>query len=155
MVCIINTKKGSYHYDSYLIMKSRKPDLNRRPTHYECVALPTEPRKLAKNWLNYFTILLQKNQQKISDLPKLHGKRTPEDKLSIFATLVAAAWMFAYRLTSKPCSEITNILNLSSGVLFVGSSGNQLKDFEEGGSRYIISRKWNFIELTLKLLEKS
>ena len=48
--------------------------------------------------------------------------------------------MFAYRLTSKPCSEITNILNLSSGVLFVGSSGNPLKDFEEGGSRYIISR---------------
>lgn len=25
--------------------KSSLPDLNRRPTHYECVALPTEPRK--------------------------------------------------------------------------------------------------------------
>ena len=49
--------------------------------------------------------------------------------------------MFAYRLTSKPCSEVTNILDLSSGVLFVGSLGNQLEDFEEGGSRYIISRK--------------
>ena len=31
------------------IKKSSLPDLNRRPTHYECVALPTEPRKLAKN----------------------------------------------------------------------------------------------------------
>ena len=35
--------------------------------------------------------------------------------------------MFAYMLTPKPCSEVTNMLYLSSGVLCVGSSGNQLE----------------------------
>ena len=53
-------------------IERQERDSNPRPTHYECVALPTEPRKLVENWLNYFTILLQKKQQKISDLPKLH-----------------------------------------------------------------------------------
>ena len=35
--------------------------------------------------------------------------------------------MFAYTLTSKPCSEATNMLYLASGVLFVDSLGNQLE----------------------------
>ena len=30
--------------------KSSRPDSNRRPTHYECVALPAEPRKLIKRF---------------------------------------------------------------------------------------------------------
>ena len=30
-------------------------------------------------------------------------------KYPLFVTLVAAVWMFAYALTSKPCSEATNI----------------------------------------------
>jgi hypothetical protein len=34
--------------------------------------------------------------------------------------------MFAYALASKPCSEATNRLYLSSGVLLVGSLENQL-----------------------------
>ena len=29
---------------------SSRPDSNRRPTHYECVALPAEPRKLIKRF---------------------------------------------------------------------------------------------------------
>ena len=33
---------------------------------------------------------------------------------SIFVTLVAAVWMFAYALASEPCSEATNIEALFS-----------------------------------------
>ena len=49
--------------------------------------------------------------------------------------------MFAYMLTSKPCSEATNILYLASGVLLVGNSENQLERFEEEDRRYTISGK--------------
>ena len=38
---------------------SSRPDSNRRPTHYECVALPTEPRKLITT---YQKIILKKHQ---------------------------------------------------------------------------------------------
>ena len=60
--------------------------------------------------------------------------------------------MFAYMLTSKPCSEATNILYLASGVLLVGSSENQLERFEEEDRRYTISGKQNSAGLTFKLL---
>ena len=36
--------------------------------------------------------------------------------------------MFADALASKPCSEVTNMFYLFSGVLFVGSLKNQLED---------------------------
>jgi hypothetical protein len=55
-------------------------------------------------------------------------------------------------LTSKPCSEATNILYLVSGVLLVGSSENQLERFEEEDRRYTISGKQNSAGLTFKLL---
>ena len=40
-----------------------------------------------------------------------------------------------YTLVSKPCSEATNMLYLSSGVLLVGSSENQLEGFGEEDRR--------------------
>jgi len=40
-----------------------------------------------------------------------------------------------YTLVSKPCSEATNMLYLSSGVLIVGSSENQLEGFGEEDRR--------------------
>ena len=43
--------------------------------------------------------------------------------------------MFAYSATSKPCSEVKNMLYLSSGLLFVGSSENQLEEFGEEDRR--------------------
>ena len=60
--------------------------------------------------------------------------------------------MFAYMLTSKPCSEATNILYLSSGVLCVGSSGNQLEVFGKKAEDTEIFGKLNSIGLTHKLL---
>ena len=49
--------------------------------------------------------------------------------------------MFAYGLTSKPCSEVTNMLYLSSGVLCVDSSENQLEGFEEENKQSEMSRE--------------
>ena len=40
-----------------------------------------------------------------------------------------------HTLVSKPCSEATNMLYLSSGVLLVGSSENQLEGFGEEDRR--------------------
>ena len=39
---------------------------------------------------------------------------------SIFVTLVAAVWMFAYALASEPCSEATNIEALFSSRAVFG-----------------------------------
>ena len=44
--------------------------------------------------------------------------------------------MLAYALASKPCSEVTNMLYLSSGVLCVGSSENQLEGFGKENRKY-------------------
>ena len=42
-----------------------------------------------------------------------------ENRYPIFVTLVAAVWMFAYALTFKPCSEVTNIgYRFSSRAVF-------------------------------------
>ena len=58
--------------------------------------------------------------------------------------------MFAYALASKPCSEATNMLYLSSGVLLVGSSENQLEGFGEEDRRCRSSGKWNSIGLSFE-----
>ena len=62
-----------------LFLLSSRPDSNRRPTHYECVALPAEPRKLIKRFALTHTLYTG-----FSDLASVFWKKVKKVKLIYF-----------------------------------------------------------------------
>ena len=51
-ICTIRYSKKKKRAETLFLFLSHWPDSNRRPTHYECVALPTEPQWQERSDLN-------------------------------------------------------------------------------------------------------